>query len=373
MWRNNKMKRLEVIQFILIVAIVLLALFGPRANAANPLQTEICGEYDYFKGLEGATVHGTYAPLPINDFYTLNFSVYISELPTSDTLLVKSTGGESDVLLTPEGFIKYRFKADGWGVYKYVTTEHSIQLNQWNFVLISSFVYPSVTRITLSIDRTAGYWAETMVTGDIPQDYAIGNYLTDDIATIDYKEYVGDMYHTKWPEKCAGEILILDQQQTGSVIFEKLAGPKPSPNIVERLIDGYLAEGWIEADDGTETGGSITLSDNGFMFVDNNSVEPEPSVYKVYNLDNFDSAWLKFDIATPGNLENGDVLAIDISYDGGQTWAVLQLFSNDITDSLLFPISDYISEATAIRFRIDGGLSGTGENFTLQNIEIILE
>lgn len=128
---------------------------------------------------------------------------------------------------------------------------------------------------------------------------------------------------------------------------------------------------WVEIqDDGTAGGGNIRIFGADLLFDDVPNSGGEPSIYREADLSGMTSATLSFDYATSNNLENGDRFDILASANGGASYTVIDTISNDATGSASYDISAYIATNTRIRFTVENGYGGTGEQMSIDNVSI---
>jgi uncharacterized protein YuzE len=139
---------------------------------------------------------------------------------------------------------------------------------------------------------------------------------------------------------------------------------------------------WVENDDdGTPTGGNVTVSAGELALDDNPNTNGDPSAEREADLSGLTSALFSFDFRTIGFVDTNDSIFVEISANGGANWTVLENITgiNDTTGSKSYDISAYISGNTRIRFRVNGlnGSGGTsccygaaGEQFLVDNVQI---
>jgi len=128
---------------------------------------------------------------------------------------------------------------------------------------------------------------------------------------------------------------------------------------------------WIESgDDGSPSGGNITISNNQLRLDDRPNSGGRPSIEREVDLSGYTNATLSFDYATSGNLEPSDEFHIDISTDGGTNWTLLASFTNDVSGTFNQDISAYISPNTRVRFQVFRNYGGPNEFMAIDNLLI---
>lgn len=128
---------------------------------------------------------------------------------------------------------------------------------------------------------------------------------------------------------------------------------------------------WIEiADDGSPSGGNVTIVGGELWMDDQPNSGGEPSIYREMDLTGFTSATFSFDYNTPGTLENSDRFDILVSANGGASYTVIDTFSNDVSGSASYDISAFISSNTRIRFTIENNFGGGSERMEIDNVSV---
>lgn len=134
---------------------------------------------------------------------------------------------------------------------------------------------------------------------------------------------------------------------------------------------------WVETDSGGggsggATGGAIQVTGGQLRIQDD--VGGTPDIYRQADLLgtpglNMSMAFLTFDYTTSGNLEDGDVVSVQISGNGGSSYTTLETFINDTSGSRSYDITGFIANNTRVRFLTGGGLTGS-EFFFVDNVQI---
>jgi len=133
------------------------------------------------------------------------------------------------------------------------------------------------------------------------------------------------------------------------------------------------ATNWVETtDDNNAASGTIQINGQRLRIGDNsNNATPLANINREVNLTalGFQQAFLTFDVASSGNLDNPDMVAIEVSGNGGGSWTTLETFTNDITATRTYNITTSIASNTRIRFRVVGGFENN-EFFFADNLQI---
>jgi uncharacterized repeat protein (TIGR01451 family) len=129
---------------------------------------------------------------------------------------------------------------------------------------------------------------------------------------------------------------------------------------------------WIEIGEtnGPASGDAVVMTDQGDY-----SIRIQNSgrgVSRTVDLSGYTSAALTFEYRR-NSFEATDYVSVEVSSNGGASWAVLGVFTGTATDSTYLPvsydISNYISSNTAIRFRASSGMD-TSDQFYMDNVQI---
>lgn len=134
---------------------------------------------------------------------------------------------------------------------------------------------------------------------------------------------------------------------------------------------------WVETDGGGggAVSGSIQVTGGELRLQD---VSPgSASIYREANLSmgglNLGSAFLTFSYRTSGTLEtsgkNRDDILLEVSSNGGGSWATLETFTGDSTGTRSYNITSYIATNTRVRWSVNG-LTDTDEFFYVDNVQI---
>jgi len=127
---------------------------------------------------------------------------------------------------------------------------------------------------------------------------------------------------------------------------------------------------WIEVDSGgagaasgnvVVTGGEISISSVG------------SSIAREADLSSAASATFSFDYHTGSGVDSDDSIYIQVSDDGGATWATLEDITNITginSGSNSYDISTYAAVDTQIRFLVNNGYGGADEFFYADNVQI---
>ncbi|MEA2602424.1 MAG: large repetitive protein [Acidobacteriota bacterium] len=134
---------------------------------------------------------------------------------------------------------------------------------------------------------------------------------------------------------------------------------------------------WIESDTAGAgvSSGNVTVGTPvaGYMILrDSPDTGTQPSAARQVNLSGFASATLTVDFHIKG-VEPDDAAVIEVSKDGGATYAVLETLTG-ITDTYIssrtYDISAYIASNTRIRFRISSNYGGSDDFFKVDAVQI---
>ncbi|MGB0494944.1 MAG: DUF6701 domain-containing protein [Kangiellaceae bacterium] len=157
----------------------------------------------------------------------------------------------------------------------------------------------------------------------------------------------------------------------GALTTETFADQFSSTSYSNSTGSSAWSSNWTEiADDGTASGGNVTISSGELLLDDRPNTGGEPSIYREVDLSGFTSATLTFDFDTPNNLENGDRFDILMSNNGGTSYTVIDNFRNDVSGAASYDISAYIASNTRIRFTVENGFSGFNERMEIDNVVI---
>ncbi len=129
---------------------------------------------------------------------------------------------------------------------------------------------------------------------------------------------------------------------------------------------------WIESD---SSGAGATV---GMVIITGGELNIQGfgnSLARQANLSNATSASLSFDFRTGSGVESSDPdsWVIEVSNNGGSSWAILETFDSFDginSGSRSYDISAYTSNNTQIRFRVDNGFGGPDEIFYIDNVRI---
>mgnify|MGYP001548809912 FL=1 len=128
---------------------------------------------------------------------------------------------------------------------------------------------------------------------------------------------------------------------------------------------------WVEInDDDDPTSGKVRIGEERLRISNSDTGIERPLA-----LGGFNRAWLSFNWARR-DLENmGDYVTVDVSPDGGATWAEIDRFQGDGNDFGLhqgdyYDISDLASEETVLRFRTAPGF-GSNDRLLVDNVGIV--
>jgi len=128
---------------------------------------------------------------------------------------------------------------------------------------------------------------------------------------------------------------------------------------------------WIEQDDDNlSNSGNVLISGGQLNMDDRPNSGGEPSIAREFDISNFLSSSLRFDLATSGNLENGDRFDISVSSDGGANYTILETFTNDFIGTYNYDLTPYASANTRVRFRIENGYGNSNEFINIDNLVI---
>jgi len=133
------------------------------------------------------------------------------------------------------------------------------------------------------------------------------------------------------------------------------------------------ATNWIEgSDNGLATSGAIQITGGELRLQD--GVTGTPSIQREADLLgtpglNLSAAYLSFTYRTSNNLEDDDLISVQVSSNGGGSWANLETFSNDSSGSRQYDITSHIANNTRVRFILAGGYTGT-EFFFVDDLQI---
>ncbi|HEY9183069.1 MAG TPA: PA14 domain-containing protein, partial [Gammaproteobacteria bacterium] len=93
------------------------------------------------------------------------------------------------------------------------------------------------------------------------------------------------------------------------------------------------------------------------------------SIQRSVNLLAYTSATLSFDYRLQ-NVESPDAVQVQVSNNGGATFASLATYTTNGSGSASFDISPYISDKTVIRFKVTGGFETNDDRFFFDNVQI---
>ncbi len=180
-----------------------------------------------------------------------------------------------------------------------------------------------------------------------------------------------DCYH---PSR-AGQVFLADQIWRGfdgirplghDVFVEDFAAPQYC-----RANDAAWNGCWVEADDDDDpASGNVRIGD-GRLQVGGAGT----SLERGFALGGYTHAWLSFNWARDDLDRALDYVSVDVSADGGASWAEVARFAGDGNDFGLHrgdyhDLSEYASPETRIRFRASPGL-GSGDRVLFDNVQFI--
>lgn len=129
---------------------------------------------------------------------------------------------------------------------------------------------------------------------------------------------------------------------------------------------------WTENDasGGGAGGGKVQVTGGTLRLNGPPTVGTEPGVWRAVNLNQHVFGVLKFNVSNSVGLAVTDTAVIEISKDG-TNFTTLETFAGSVTAALRsYDITNYISAATTVRFRITGGYAAAGQYFYADNVEI---
>jgi len=128
---------------------------------------------------------------------------------------------------------------------------------------------------------------------------------------------------------------------------------------------------WSEHnDDGDPADGAVRIADGRLQVADS-----ETGLERGFALGGYDNAWLSFNWARVDLDRALDYVTVDVSADGGLTWAEVKRLAGNGNDFGMhrgdyFDISDYAGADTRIRFRSAPGL-GSADRVLFDNVQLI--
>jgi len=139
---------------------------------------------------------------------------------------------------------------------------------------------------------------------------------------------------------------------------------------------------WTESgDDGASNSGDIQINSQQLRFV-GDSGGSNGFIFRELDLSALSTeggALLFFDISFEDTLETMDIFEVYASVDGGTNWTEIRQFNGEVpfesdtpttNRQMTLDISEFIGSNTAIRFGVASGVTGAGEAFNIDNVEI---
>lgn len=131
------------------------------------------------------------------------------------------------------------------------------------------------------------------------------------------------------------------------------------------------ASDWLETDDnGSPASGNVLITGGQLRMDDSPNSGGQPSLERELDLNGYISAFLAVDLDTSGNLETSDRFAVEASSNGGASYTVLELFTDDFSGTYNYDLTPYMASNTRIRFRIDNNYGGGTEFIDIDNIVV---
>ena len=136
---------------------------------------------------------------------------------------------------------------------------------------------------------------------------------------------------------------------------------------------------WSENDPqgGGASSGRVLVGSNYKMWMNNEGYPGgssyKPSAQRAVDLTDMDSATLSFDWITHSGVDSNDAVALEVSTNGGSTFAQIDKFwgANTGGKHESYDVSAYISSNTIFRFRVTNYYGGSNETFKLDNFKIV--
>lgn len=291
-------------------------------------------------------------------------------LPGGGLMTILSKDENYEFHLTPSGNINWWWNNSSGGTRQFNSTV-AVPINTWTHVAI---VYEAGSqRIVINgVERGTTSYNETLITNADPLQ--IG---------------ADQLYAGRYFDGLIDEIKIYNR----ALSTEEINGYYTSPNPLNRTCPVCTGGGSCETfrdefsttsysrQDGTanwatnwiETGDNNNAS-NGDIEIDTGELQLEgdgsgPSIEREADLSSYTTATLTFDYRTSGGWEPSDDLEIYISNNGGGSWTLLDIFSDDqAVSSYTRDISTSISSNTRIRF-VEAANNGS-ELFHIDNVQI---
>ncbi len=139
--------------------------------------------------------------------------------------------------------------------------------------------------------------------------------------------------------------------------------------------DGTASWGgpWVEVDDdGDPASGQVQITGNALR-LDNHDGGNLEAVTRAVDLSTATSAVLSFNFSILGDVETSDSALVQVSSDGGSSWATLEDFTGydaPASGSRSYDISAYASADTRIRVKLNAAYGASDEYFAVDDVKV---
>jgi len=289
-----------------------------------------------------------------------------------NTNVIPSSGLKS--ILSKDENYEFHINSSGqiywwWNWATLTTTGSSLTIGDWHHIAITWRSGEQVIYIN-GVERARSARTGTLLTNDDPLQ--IGQDL--DIAS-------------RFFDGSIDEIRIYENFLSASEINQVMNETRPCTNssiCSQTIEDNFNAvsynnssgsqpwnSDWIENDDdNSPNSGNVLITGGQLNMDDRPNTGGEPSVEREFDISSFLSSSLRFDLATSGNLENGDRFDVSVSTDSGANYTILETFTNDFIGTYNYDLTAYASATTRIRFRVENGYGNSGEFINIDNLVI---
>ncbi|MFN8597453.1 MAG: S8 family peptidase [Anaerolineae bacterium] len=133
--------------------------------------------------------------------------------------------------------------------------------------------------------------------------------------------------------------------------------------------------GWTEFDvNGVgPSAGNVNIANGELWLDDNPDTGTQPSLARSVDLSTATSAQLTFDFRTTAGVDADDIVAVEVSKNGGVTYSTLETFSGiagTVTRSRHYDLSAFMASNTTIRFQVIQNYGSADESFVIDNVAI---